>query len=81
MLAEKNFRIDKDSELDEVYVNFMNAPFDNNLELDTEEIEDGIYRVYDENKPFITYRYTILDFSYNNREHLEKLTGISLKDV
>ncbi|MEB6122794.1 hypothetical protein [Mammaliicoccus sciuri] len=81
MLAEKNIKINKDLDLDAVYVNYLDAPYYDSDSIDTEEIEDGIYRVYNEEKPYITYRYTILDFSYNNKRHLENITGIDFSNI
>nr|WP_263313797.1 hypothetical protein [Mammaliicoccus sp. Marseille-Q6498] len=78
MIAEQIVKINSDSDLDAVYINFLNAPFNTDDELETEEIEEGIFRIYNQKKPFVTYRYTILDYSYNDRKHLENLIGINL---
>lgn len=67
MIAGNIVNITKDDNLDTVYIISSTPLIVENIDLDTEEIEDGIYRVYDENKLFTTYRFTILDFSYNNK--------------
>lgn len=81
MIVDPKVKIDIDTELDAAYINFINAPIDARDQIDTEELEDGIFRTYNENKSYITYRYAILDFSYNDKEHLSKLTGIDLTKV
>lgn len=80
MIVQQRINISKDEDLDVVYINFLNAPYDS-ADFDTEEIEDGVYRLFDSNNSHITYRYTILDFSYNDKNHLENITGINLKKI
>lgn len=80
MIVNSEIKIDKDDELDAVYINFINTCIGPQDDVETEEIENGVFRTFNENKTNITYRYVILDFSYIDKNHLSEITGINLKD-
>lgn len=78
MIAERTIKINYNKDSDTLYINFERPLSSTHDEVDTEEIILGVYRVYNEIIPSVTYRYVILDYSYQNKEELESLIGIKL---
>lgn len=76
MIAEKRIKIDIDKQLDAMYINLIDAHYDSNTDITTEEISLGVYRVYDENRPYATFRYVILDLSYQDMSKISEMVNI-----
>ncbi|MEB7676939.1 DUF2283 domain-containing protein [Staphylococcus saprophyticus] len=78
MIAEEMVKINYDKDSDALYINFERPLSNSKHEVDTEELTLGIYRVFNENVPSVTYRYVVLDYSYQNKNQLESLIGLKL---
>lgn len=78
MIAEDLVKVSYENQSDVLYVNYERPLSYPNDEVDTQELGPGIYRVYNESIPSVTYRYVILDYSYQNKTKLESLIGIAL---
>lgn len=81
MIAEKMVTVNYNKDSDALYVNFEQPLSNPKDEVDTEEISLGVFRVYNENIPSVTYRYVILDYSFQDHQKLKRLVGIDLPDV
>lgn len=78
MIAEKRIKIDIDRNLDAMYINFLDASYNSHSDLSSEEISTAVYRVFDDNRPYITYRYVIMDMSFQDFKKLSQLLDIPI---
>lgn len=78
MIAERRIKIDIDKRLDAMYINFLDASFNSHSDINSEEVSTSVFRVFDDNRPYITYRYVIMDMSYQDFYKLSQLLDIPI---
>lgn len=76
MIAERRIKIDVDKQLDAMYINFLDVLSDSDSDVTSEELSLGVYRVYDDTRPYITFRYVILDLSYQDLTQISKMISV-----